>query len=207
MQKLQATLCAFVLCFALSQTVKAQVTQEKEEEILSNTEGFFLQGHYQGHGLTVDVDDTDSGNGFGIKAGYGFSNLFTLYLGIDGASMDVSDSGTQALVANKYSLVYVDLGGRFNFRSGSNEVVPYIDGSLTGIASVYDTGAGEATFSGSGLSLGGGIQYFFSPQFAFNGGLNLTFGEYNELEIAGETESVGLDVTGARINLGFSWYP
>jgi hypothetical protein len=207
MQKLQVILCAFVLCFALSQTVRAQAVQEKQEEVLSNTQGFFLQGHFQGHGLTVEEDDADSGRGFGIKAGYGFSSLFTLYLGIDGASMDVADPGNRPVVGNEYTLAYVDLGGRFNFRAGPNSLVPYLDGSLTGIGSVYSTGAGDATFSGSAFSIGGGVQYFISPQFAFNGGLHLSFGGYSELEISGQTESVDLSVTGARIDIGFSWYP
>lgn len=207
MQKLQVILGAFVLCFALGQTVQAQATQEQQEELRSDTQGFFLEGHFQGHGLTVEEDDADSGRGFGIKAGYGFSPLFTLYLGIDGASMDVADPGNRAVVGSEYTLAYVDLGGRFNFRAGPNSLVPYLDGALSGIASVYSTGAGDATFSGSAFSIGGGIQYFISPQFSFNGGLHLSFGAYNELEVSGQTESVDLGITGARINLGFSWYP
>lgn len=193
-------------CLAWSPLAHGQVPDD-EQEVLSDTEGLFLEAHFQGHGVTVEDDDTDSGQGFGIKAGYGFSPLFTAYLGIDGASMDVEDSVTQGVTAAEYTLVYVDLGGRLNFRSGPNSLVPYLDGSITGIASTYTTGVGDAVFSGSGVSIGGGVQYFFSPQFAFNGGLDLTFGSYNEVEVSGQTESVDLGFTGARIDIGLSWYP
>lgn len=208
MKKLQLkTIPLFLaLCLAWCPSAQGQMP-DNEKEILSDTEGFFIEGHFQGHGLTVEDSDADSGGGLGVKVGYGFTPLFTLYLGIDGASMDVSNGEGQNVVASEYTLVYVDLGGRINLRAGPNSVVPYLDGSLSGIGSVYDTAAGEATFSGAGVSIGGGVQYFFSPQFAFNGGLDLTFGSYDELELAGQTESVDLGITGARINIGFSWYP
>lgn len=205
--KLKVITIFFALCFTWCLPANSQVGSTEQEEILSKTEGFFLEGHLQGHGLTVEDDDADDGGGLGIKAGYGFSPLFTLYLGIDGASMNVADPATQSFTANEYSLVYVDLGGRFNFRSGPHSVVPYIDTFVTGIASTYNTGAGDVTFSGSGVSVGGGVQYFFSPQFAFNGGLDFTFGSYDEVEGGGGNESVDLGVTGARIDIGFSWYP
>jgi hypothetical protein len=180
---------------------------DNEQEILSDTEGLFVEAHFQGHGVTVEEDDTDSGRGFGVKIGYGFTPLLTAYIGIDGASMDVADPVTQRVTGDEYALVYFDLGGRLNFRSGPNSIVPYLDGSINGIASTYATSAGDATFSGAGGSIGGGIQYFFSPKFAFNGGLDLTFGSYNELEVNGQTESVDLGFTGARIDIGLSWYP
>lgn len=197
-----------LICFPLLYIPSAsgQAPSDKQET-LSDTEGLFVEAHFQGHGVTIEDDDTDSGRGLGIKLGYGFTSLITAYIGIDAASMDVADPATQNFTANEYSLVYVDLGGRLNFRSGPNSVVPYLDGSISGIASTYNTSVGEITFSGSGLSIGGGIQYFFSPQFAFNGGLDLAFGSYNELEVNGQTESVDLGLTGARIDIGVSWYP
>lgn len=207
MRKLPIILCFLALGLGLTQPLQAQTPAEQEEEVLSDTKGFFLQGHFQGNGLTVEEDDADSGSGLGIKAGYGFTPLFTLYLGIDAAAMEVADPGTQGVAANEYTLAYVDLGGRINFRSGPNSFVPYLDGALSGIGAVYDTNGGEAAFSGAGLSLGAGFQYFISPEFALNSGLHLTFGEYNTLEISGQTENVSLNVTGARLKIGFSWYP
>lgn len=197
---------AVVFPLASGPAAHGQVSED-EEEILSDTEGLFVETHLQGDGVTVEDDETDSGRGFGVKVGYGFTPLLTGYIGIDGASLDVADPGTQVSTASEYALVYVDLGGRLNFRAGSNSAVPYLDGSISGVASTYNTSAGDATFSGAGVSLGGGLQYFFSPQFAFNGGLDLTFGSYDEVEVAGETESLDLGFTGARIDIGVSWYP
>jgi len=202
----------FAFVFSLASPVPAQgqtsdAQTDDQEEILSGTEGLFLEAHLQGHGVTVEDDDTDNGRGFGVKVGYGFTPLITAYLGIDGASMDVGDPGTRSLAANEYSLVYVDLGGRLNFRSGQNSVVPYLDASLSGIASTYSTSGGDVTFSGSGASVGAGLQYFVSRQFALNGGLDLTFGSYDEVEAGSQTESVDLGFTGARIDVAVSWYP
>ena len=121
--------------------------------------------------------------------------------------MGVGDSTTQGFIARDYTLVYLDLGVRFNFRSGASAVVPYLDGSISGVASTYDTAFGDATFTGGGLSLGGGVQYFFSPEFALNGGLQFTLGQYNEIEMGGQSEGIDLDLTSARLNVGVSWYP
>lgn len=203
---LLSLLLVFVSPLVWSPSAHGQMADD-EQGTLSDTEGLFLEAHLQGHGVTVGEDDTDGGNGLGIKAGYGFTPLLTGYLGIDVASMEVADPATQNFTASEYTLAYVDLGAQVNFRSGSNSLVPYLAGSLSGIASVYTTNAGDVTFSGSGASVGGGIQYFFSPQFALNGGLDFTFGSYDQVEANGETESVDLGFTGARIDIGISWYP
>ena len=83
------------ICLTWTPFAHGQVSDD-EQEVLSNTEGLFLEAYFQGNGVTVEDDDTDSGRGLGIKVGYGFSPLFTAYLGVDGASMDVADPVTKA---------------------------------------------------------------------------------------------------------------
>lgn len=203
--RIRSILPLLFLCFACF-TLPAQGQTSEDEEILSNTEGFFIEGHLQGHGLSVEDDDADDGQGLGGKVGYGFTPFFTLYVGLDGARMSVADPATARVTAEEYTLAYVEIGGRVNLRSGTNALVPYLDASLSGVGSTYDVSGNDVTFSGSGASVGAGLQYFLSPQFGLNGGLDLTFGSYSEVEANGQTESVDLGITGARLDLGFSWY-
>lgn len=170
--------------------------------VRSNTEKLFLQAHLNGTGLSVDGSDAESGSGFGIKIGYGFSPLFTLYAGLDGASMD-GVGGTD------YGYGLFDIGGQFNFRSGANALVPYLDVALTGQAAVFDEAGEEVTFSGAGFTFGGGLKYFLSPVIALDASLTATVGSFTTVEYDGVSVSDedGLDSSGSRFSLGVSWYP
>ena len=124
------------------------------------------------------------GRGLGAKLGFGFSPLLTAYLGLNNASME-RDRGS--------GLAYLDVGAQLNFRAGRAALVPYLDAALSGTGD--DTGA-----SGIGVTAGGGLRYFVSPVLALDGGLFLN---YSSVEVGG-TEA---NVTGARLNLGISWFP
>ena len=172
----------------------------------SHTEGLFFNAHLNAQGISVEDEDGEGGLGGGLKVGYGFTPLFTLYGGVDVASMDVETALDPAITQDSYTLAHVDIGGQLNFRVGPNATVPYLDGSLTGFAAVYSTDP-DISLSGIGGSVGGGIKYFFSPQFAFDGGLHFTIGQYDELEVGSTTTDVDLSVVTARINVGLAWYP
>lgn len=168
--------------------------------VRSNTNGLFLQAHLNGTGLSVDSEDAEGGNGFGLKAGYGFSPLFTLYAGFDAANMDAIGGGD-------YAYGFFDLGAQFNFRSGAHALVPYIDVALSGQAAILDVAGDDLTFSGAGLSFGGGVKYFVSPVLALDGALTVTRGSFNEAEYLGDRETLDVTTNSARIGLGISWYP
>jgi len=87
---------------------------------------------------------------WGIKAGYGFSRLFTLYLGIEGAEMNAGDfSGDEN---EEFGLGFAELGAQFNFRTGKP-------------AAVFDPDEdSDITFTGGGITLGGGLKYFVSKR-------------------------------------------
>ena len=104
------------VCFGLIAAAPAQAQY-------SNTTGLFLNAHLSGNSITVDLadlgdegDETDTGGGFGLQVGYGFSDLVTVYLAGNGSSM--TDDG------ESYDLGHVDLGVQLNFRSGQ-KAVPY----------------------------------------------------------------------------------
>lgn len=173
-----------------------------EAPVRSNTSKLFLQAHLNGTGLSVEDGDTESGGGFGLKLGYGFSPLFTLYAGFDAASMDAAGGGS-------YSYGLFDLGMQLNFRSGPHALVPYLDLALSGQAAVLDVEGDDFTFSGAGLTLGGGLKYFVSPVLALDGSLTMTPGRFTTVKYQGVSveDEEGLGTTGARFGLGISWYP
>jgi hypothetical protein len=75
---------------------------------------------------------------------------------------------------------------------------PFGNGYSTGSLDIY----------GNGVSIGGGFQYFFSPGFALNTGLDWTFGTFSDVEFSGRsTDDLDLKATTARLNLGLMWYP
>lgn len=205
-------------CLLAAPSVLAQATSAPSKspskvivpsDVRSHTQKLFLQAHLNGTGLSVDGNDAENGSGFGLKVGYGFSPLFTLYAGLDAASMNGAGG-----VDYGYGLF--DIGGQFNFRSGANALVPYLDVALTGQAAVFeDSGTvfgepgAEITFSGAGLTFGGGLKYFVSPVLALDGSLTATVGSFTTVEYDGVSVSddEGIDANGARFSFGISWYP
>jgi len=158
--------------------------QSIKTQIQSNTTGLFVRGYASGNRNFPVGGGTNMGRGLGAKLGFGFSPLLTAYLGLNNASME-RDRGS--------GLAYLDVGAQLNFRAGRAALVPYLDAALSGTGD--DTGA-----SGIGVTAGGGLRYFVSPVLALDGGLFLN---YSSVEVGG-TEA---NVTGARLNLGISWFP
>ena len=173
----------------------------------SNTTGLFVQGHFNGSGLTVENADLERGSGFGIKLGYGVSPLVTLYAGLDVAGMETEDSSTQEAAGQEYGLGYFDLGVRFNVGGEQNVLVPYLDVAFSGQAAVFDRYGEDLVYSGSGFSAGFGLKYFLSEMLAFNVGLQRTLGSFSEVEMLGEVERIEMESTSTRFNLGLSLYP
>ncbi len=167
--------------------------------VRSHTSKLFLQAHFNGTGLAVEDADAEGGSGFGVKLGYGFNPLFTLYAGFDAAGMRTE--------GGEYGYGLFDIGGQFNFRSGPNAVVPYLDLALTGQAAVFDIAGDDLVFSGSGFTLGGGLKYFATPAVAIDGSLSTTLGSFREVEYQGDREAVDASANGVRLGFGISWYP
>jgi hypothetical protein len=166
----------------------------------SRTEGFLLGARVNGTALNVD-DETDSGAGLGFIVGYGFSPAITLYLNFDGASLD-GDGGS-------YDFGQVDLGLRYTFGTNAAALRPYVNGALTGSIARF-TEAGETLdLRGGGLTVGGGLNYFFTQRVALSAAAQLTFGQFTELAFDGGT--VDLDenesFTASRFQLGVSFRP
>ena len=176
-------------------------------EEVSSTEKWYVHAHLGAHSQNVgNSDDVDGGGGFGLRVGYGVSPLATLYLGLDFAGMGAENPSTQNLFGDDYGLGTFEIGAQFNFRR-DKKLVPYVETALTGVASVIDEGGTEASISGAGLGVGGGVKYFVAPEFAIDGGVHFNTGGYTDQEVNGESRDIDAVFGNGRLMVGVSWYP
>jgi opacity protein-like surface antigen len=179
----------------------------------STTRGFTVGLHFGGTSLRVEGDDIErsSGGGGGIYVGYGVNRRFTIFAQADGARFDEQDTGD---IEGEWTLGHFDLGVRFNFANSLRRWVPFLQGALgyrTVTVSdpvVNDNLVSEASFSGAGLTLGGGVDFYLSESWALDLQLLWTGGEFTTVTVDNVSVS-GLDVdaNSSRINLGVSWWP
>ena len=185
---------------------------------VSNTEGLFLNIGATSAGLSSDLNlgvngvqvfDRDGGGGISLKAGYGFSPLFTLYAGYSISGME--RNGTDIPFwrdDNQYALSLLELGGRFTFRDASKKFRPYADVALTSTAAVFDNEP-ETSAKGGAITLGGGGQYFLSNVFALDASLLLSPGSFSNIVFVDYSADVGDDggFFATRFSLGLTVYP
>jgi hypothetical protein len=108
-----AILAAPSVAFAQTDVVPPSATENTYEAT-----GLFLHARTSGHGMAFDGPGDAEGLGLGLRAGYGVSNRFTLYLGVEGAGLN-GGGGFDGLGADEKSgVLYIELGSRFHFRSG-----------------------------------------------------------------------------------------
>ena len=147
-------------------------------------------------------DDSDSGLGLNLHAGYNFTRNFGLLLNLTGASVDADD-------ADDYGVAHIDLLGRASF-PGRSALVPFVEVGLTGVGASYEPElADKVELRGGGITIGAGLNYFFSQRAAFDLGLRFTGGEIDNAEIAGREIDVpdGLGFRTTRLNIGIAFYP
>ena len=174
-----------------------------------------VAGFHFGGGLTatsIKLDETsftdderESGLGLNINGGYNFTRNFGVIFGLSGATID--DRGTE-----DFRVGHADLGARASF-PGRSAFVPYLELALTALSADFDVQVQgqrrEVELEGGGLTLGAGLNYFFSRRVAFDGSLRFTGGKFTKIQIddrdAGDVDDV--DVNTSRLNLGISFYP
>jgi opacity protein-like surface antigen len=177
----------------------------------SNTSGFMLNLHVAGTSIggTVQDADPETGGGIGLAIGYGFNERVTLYLNVDAAAMEYADGDEEDLDDGKYALATADIGVRFNFGDSDDRLRPYLNTGFAGVVLGDQADGSEFTTSGAGLTLGGGVQYFFLPSLAFDGALQYTTGSFTTAEFDGEEEDfdTGIGFNHGRVQLGVTWHP
>jgi hypothetical protein len=168
----------------------------------SHSSGFFIGLGAEGNGLTTSQGSAvESGGGTGLIVGYGFDRRWALYGDLSGAVMNAADGGT-------YSLGHLDLGARVHFRTGPNVVVPFLQFGLVGRTIAATVNGDNVSFTGGGVSFGGGFNAHFTSSVALSTAVTWSVGTFNNFQI--DNVAVGglsLDATTARLHLGIIWFP
>jgi len=147
-------------------------------------------------------DERESGFGASVYAGYNFTRNFGLLLSLAGSN--INDDET-----NDFGVVHIDLIGRASF-PGQTPLVPYLELGVAGVAASYvPDNEDKVELSGAGLTLGAGLNYFFTPRVALDLGFRFTPGEFGTAKIDGREVDAGGGVgfNTTRVNVGFAFYP
>ena len=191
-----------LLIFASAAPVSAQQ---------STTRGLNLGLHLGGASLTVEDGDSHNAGGGGLWIGYGFNRTVQLFLQLDGHQFDVQD----AAVEGDWTMGHADLGVRFHFANSLRSWVPYLQVALSGRAVEVTNGAindaaqsDNISLVGGGLTLGGGIIFYFTESLGLDLQLDWTGGSFTTIEVGSVSYSdLDLDAQSARFNIGLSWWP
>lgn len=177
----------------------------------SSTKGFFIGAQLNGSAVSAEdlSDEIESGGGLGLQLGYGFSPRLALVL--DGTGAVITSTG------DEFSLGHFDIALRYAFTGETRRFVPFLEAGISGRAATqkdvtflvgnsYTTG--DLSISGTGLTLGGGAQYYVSPKVALGLGLKWTRGEFSTVKYDNvSVDGLEIDAVTTRFNIGLTWYP
>ena len=177
----------------------------------TNTSGLMLGLSFDASSIRSDDlnSSTESGPGVAGTLGWGFTKNFALVIDASGARISSLDGD--------YDLAHVDVGGRWHFVNRS-ALVPFVEVGYAGRAARKqdailsdgngNTYTGELSILGTGVSAGGGFEYFPTPGLALGGSFKWTSGQFTQVKFDNVTiDGFTLDATSARFNMGFTWYP
>jgi opacity protein-like surface antigen len=179
----------------------------------STTRGFTVGLHATG--ATLDPEgagnDREEAGGGGIFLGYGVNRRITIFIQGDGAKFD---NLTTDNVKGDWTIGHFDLGVRFNFANSLRKWVPFLQAALGYRAVDVDSpivdliARNELSITGAGLTLGGGVDFYFNESWALDLQLLWTGGEFNTIRVDNISVSgLDFDATSSRLNLGVSWWP
>lgn len=163
--------------------------------------GLYLGASLQGAAWNMpDLDfDTESGGGFGLKAGYNINTNFAIFLGLEGASINPE-------VGENYGLGHFDIGVEGRIGSSDSKFKPYGRLSYLGMAVVQDDPSGDVEITGTGFGLGGGLYYFFTGNFALDVTLVKSWVNVSEVKVGSNSVSVDENAETGRFMLGLSYH-
>lgn len=203
-RRCSAWVVLLIFVFGWSVTPDAATAQTDDARPDSYTRGLYVDGMLAGSTVSYDGSDgVDPGAVFSGRIGYGFTDLFGIFLELGAGAYASEQDLTDVVHPNNYAAGFFDLGVQFNFRSGK-AWVPYADLALNGFATGDEF---ENNLSGGGLTLGGGLKYYITDAWAFNGRLLLTGHNIETIDVGGrEFRDVEGDATSTRFAFGLTWY-
>jgi hypothetical protein len=177
----------------------------------STTRGFNAGIHFTGSTLTIEDGDRSNAGGGGLWLGYGFNRTVQLFLQFDGTKFDVEN----AAVEGDWTMGHADLGVRFHFANSLRSWVPYLQVATTARVVTVQNGfindvaqAEDVSLVGAGITLGGGIIFYFNQSLGADLQLAWTGGKFTRIEAGSVSyNDLDLDAQSARFNVGVSWWP
>lgn len=196
---------------ALSLAALAPLTVAEAASAQSTTRGFTIGLHASGASLSVENQDRSNAGGGGLFVGVGVNRKVTIFTQIDGSEFDNQSGGD---IEGKWTMGHFDLGVRFNFANSLRSYVPFLQGAL-GYRAVSVTDpvfnnnpVEEVTFSGAGVTLGGGVDIYLSESWAIDLQLLWTGGEFTTLRVDNVSVSgLNFEAQSSRFNVGVMWWP
>lgn len=176
----------------------------------STTRGLTVGVHLSGASLQVESQDRNNAGGGGLRLGYGVNRRITIFAQGDGARFDEQSTGD---FDGDWTMGHFDVGVRFNFASSLRPWVPFLEGALgyraVSVSNpvVQGTPRNELSLEGAGLTLGGGVAFYFVESFALDVALLWTGGEFDTVRV--DDVSVGnldVDANSSRLNVGVAWW-
>ncbi|HEX6368348.1 MAG TPA: outer membrane beta-barrel protein [Longimicrobium sp.] len=178
----------------------------------SRNAGFMLGLHAVPMGLDGVGEDRfeEQGMGLGLTLGYGFNDRIALYGTVDGGYIDY-EPGNPAAVGEDYESMTVDLGARMSFGNEFRRMRPFINAAISAVMTSEEdpNEGGIVTTSGGGLTVGGGLQYFYRPRWALLLAAQATTGAFTESDSEDQTILFreGVPYSHYRAQLGVTWHP
>jgi len=132
--------------------------------------GFYLGVNMLFNDISGDIntpETVDSGNGLGLRAGFGLNRYLAIEGGIWKTKHDVTGGGSADLKAGTLDL-------KLNFPLSGSNIEPYI---LVGMGN-YTIESTGSSIDGKGIQFGIGMDIYLFPELSFNAGLtrrNITF--------------------------------
>ncbi len=131
-------------------------------------EGFYLGANLQFNDFSGDLNNLDSGNGFGLRGGFGLNRYLAFEAGIFKTDHDLKNGSGAADFKGG------TIDAKLNFPLTGSHIEPYIFGGV----GTYKLDLPGQTLDGKGGQLGIGMDIYLFPELSFNVGLarkNVTF--------------------------------
>ena len=215
---------SLLVALAFASTLAARSAHGQVEELLydphGNVEGFMIglrggfvpamtaTGERQFEGTEVA---TTWGSGFGVQMGYGYSPRLLFFASVD----ETAHESNNAQIFGAITMYHFDFGARFHIRPADPRLVPYVSLAVGG-KQVYtrrfiESGgtARRATLNARAIVPGGGMQLFFTEDFALEGNVAVSVGGFRRISIDGSGRQRLYSSGGvtSRVTVGVNWYP
>ncbi|MDH3224497.1 MAG: porin family protein, partial [Gemmatimonadota bacterium] len=179
--------------FFSTATLMALLVAAPAQAQQSTTRGFVLGLDLGASGISFEGGESDSGGNAGLRIGYGVNRILTLYAAFQGSNLDI-ENFTQF---QKVTVGHVDLGVRLHLANSRRRFIPYGDLALTprvvSADVVDDTEVRTVEFSGASFTVGGGLAFYLTEQWALDLNAKWSTGEFSEVDL-GSVALQNLDI-------------